>query len=217
MSIRQVIILGSLTLVLSGCFWNNTPTLDLTSTPGPTSDTSLVHIDAAALTPELVAEFQTAAGLAKSWRSDAALVAASVSWPPTLQTGRAQRVYVFGSATVPADWWLVTFNEQTGERVRSLVPKEDYLGAALPTVPLEFWKLNAVEALQRAEAAGGGAFREKNPGAEVTASLARRGPNGWLWWVVSYRGLNDETATYRIHPSTGELYTDDGELLEPAS
>lgn len=102
-------------------------------------------------------------------------------------------------------------NEQTGERIRALIPKEDYLGATLPPTPVEFWKINSLQALQIADAGGGQAFREQNPGAEITASLTRQGPNDWLWWVVTYRGLNNQTTSVRIQPATGEIYDESGQ------
>lgn len=162
------------------------------------------------MTTALEKEFQDAQDLAKAWHPDATLYTHTVSFPASLARSQSKRVYVFSSVTTQSDWWTVTVNEQTGQRVRAQIPKEDYLVPTLPAVPLEYWKVNSLQALQIADAGGGKAFREKNPGTEITANLTRQGPNGWLWWVVNYRGLGSETLSIRIQPASGEIYNEDG-------
>lgn len=194
---------------------NNSPTLDIPddATRAASETDTLLTVDPTSITDGLDREFQDAEELAKNWKSDAVLYAHTVSFPSNLARGESKRVYVFGSPTTLSDWWTVTVNEQTGERIRAQIPKEDYLGAALPPAPVEFWKINSLQALQIADAAGGKTFRTENPGAEITASLTRQGPNDWLWWVVTYRGLNNKTTSVRIQPATGELYDESGQLV----
>lgn len=202
-------ILG-LGVTLGGCLFQNSPTLDLTSPPA-TEDNTIVSVDPTLVSTALLDEFNQVRTLAQTWRSDAQFYALTVSWPSNLARGRARRVYVFASPIDPNNWWTVAVNEQTEERMRSLIPREDYLEPMLEPIPMDFWKLNEIQAIQAAEANGGKAFREANPGAEVSATLARRGPNNWLWWVVRYRGLDDKDLIVRIHPGSGEIYNEQGE------
>lgn len=218
MTWRAIGLTALVGLALVGCSPQNAPTLELPAeTPTATTDDTLLSADAGALTSALTQEFRDAQALALAWRSDAVLVAHTVQFPPTLARGKAKRVYVFGSPTQTAEWWTVTINETTAERVRALIPREDYLEPTLPPAPLEFWKLNSVEALQKADVAGGQAFRQANPGAEATATLMQKGPNNWLWWVVTYRGASGDPLSVRIHPKSGELYGEDGRPITSPS
>lgn len=196
----------------SSCSLANNPTLNIDETTNtPASSNTLLGVDPTEISDSLTKEFQDAQALAKTWRSDATLYAHTVNFPSSLARGESKRVYVFGSITALSDWWTVTVNEQTGERVRALIPREDYLGPTLPTVPLEFWAINSIQSLQIADEAGGKDFREENPGAEMTATLMRKGPNDWLWWTVDYRGLNNQVKTVRIHPMSGAVYDENGQ------
>lgn len=192
----------------------NTPTLKFSDQP-TTSDDSLLSVDAQTLTETLAQEFEMAQNLATAWRSDAEPVAVTVTWPPNLARGRAKRVYVFGSPTETATWWTVAMHEQTGERVRSLIPKEDYLGPNVAPIARKYWQVNAVQALQIADGEGGKQFRQEHPGAQVSASLITQGPKGWLWWIVSYRGEDNQTLQVRIDPATGDVYNENGDLVRP--
>ena len=218
----RLVLIGAVALALAGCGGlKNVPTVTLsdgaTPTASATVDTSLLSIDPASVMPTFISEFNQVEELAKSWKPDAQFYGLTASWPTTLAQARGKRVYIFGSPSNPTVWWTVALNEQTNERIRSIIPKEDYLGTDLVPVAQQFWKLNALEALQIAEKAGGTTFRQNNPGAEVTSTLAHRGPKGWLWWVVTYRADNNRELLVRIHPSSGEIYTEDGEPMNTAT
>lgn len=212
--LRRWILAVTASLLLVGCggFKNVptvTPTGQVTTTP-PTQTASLLTIDPATVMPSLVSEFQQISDLARSWKSDAQLYAVTASWPTNLAPGRGKRVYIFGSTSLPTQWWTVALNEQSNERIRALIPKEDYLGADLPVMAQQYWKINVLEALQIAEKSGGIDWRTTHPGAEITSTLAHQGPLGWLWWIVTYRGDDGQELIIRIHPSTGEVYTEAG-------
>lgn len=205
-----IVLIASL---LTGCSaLKNVPILNISEAPDDTSE-NLATIDPSALTADYQAQLAKAETAAKEWQPDATLRAVAASWPSTLPLASSKQAYIFGSPNLPTTWWVYSYHEGNDERLRSEIPRSDYLGPDLPELPRQFWQLNAVEALQQAEKAGGAAFRESNPGAEVTASLSVQGPKGWLWWLVSYRGLNDSQLTVRVHPSTGDLYDDEGNLL----
>lgn len=210
---RPIILTITLTVFLTGCL-KNSPTLE-----GPLGDTdtppieNLSTVDADTLTSGFITERQTADAMAKAWHADSVIYAMTVSWPPNLAEGRDKRVYVYGSATAPQVWWTVGINEQTDHSIPALIPRKDYLGTTLPAMQTAYWSLNPVQALQIAEEKGGKEFREDNPGAEVTASLAQQGPNNWLWWVVSYRGNDTNQLRVRIHPQSGVVYDEQGQEL----
>lgn len=213
--IARLSLIGLLPLALTGCFGQNNPTFNapasqLSASVSPALPT-LLTTDAKSATADLIAEYQQALASARQWHADAKLYAVTVEWPPTLLTGLAKRVYVFGSAADHDQWWTLAINEQTKEHIRSYVPKSDYLGYELQPVSLAYWKINAVQALQIADANGGKDFRAANPGSEITESLAAIGPKGWLWWTVNYRGENNAEKHVIIHPSTGVVYDTDGD------
>lgn len=207
--------MGLLPIGLSGCFGQNSPTLQapasqLSSSALPALAT-LLTTNAQAATADLVTEYQQALAAAQQWHSDAQLYAMTVEWPPSLLPGNAKRVYVFGSAADHDQWWTLAVNEQTKDHIRSLVSKSDYLGYQLTPVNVSYWKINAVQALQIADTNGGKDFRQANPGSEITASLAEIGPNGWLWWTVNYRGESGAEKHILIHPTTGVVYDSTGQ------
>ncbi len=206
-------MLGLLPIALTGCFGQNNPTFTVpqTSLSASPALATLLSVDGKSATADLVTEYQDTAAAAKEWHPDAELYTVTVAWPPSLLTGKAKRVYVFGSAAERDHWWTLAINEETKEHIRALVAKSDYLGYELTPIPLAYWKVNAIEALQIADTHGGKEFREANPGSELTASLAAIGPNDWLWWVVNYRGEQTAEKHIRIHPGTGQVYTEAGQ------
>ena len=214
---RQWLLIAITGLLLAGCGGLKnvptvTPTTEVSPTPTKTAAATLLTVDPATVMPTLVTEFNQVEESAKAWRADAQFYAMTASWPANLVLGRAKRVYIFGSPSLPTLWWTVALNEQTNERIRALIPKEDYLGTGLPAMARQYWKINILEALQIAEKNGGTAFRTTYPGAEITSTLAHQGPLSWLWWVVTYRADTGQELTIRIHPSSGEIYTEQGVL-----
>lgn len=217
MNLRRPLIALLAASVLAGCGGlSNSPTLTPspnTTTPTTSASASLLTVDPQTVLPSLISELAQVEELARAWRPDAQFYATTVSWPADLSLGRARRVYIFGSASVPTDWWTMAVNEQTNERMRALIPKEDYLGVHLPPMARQYWKIDALTALQTAEKAGGTAFRAAHPSADVTGTLAHLGPRGWLWWGITYRGAGEEELSVRIHPASGEVYNEQGELI----
>lgn len=215
-TVRTGIVTLFTSVFLTGCILNNSPTLtgpvDATD-PGNSVVDSLATVDPASVDRGLKDEYAEVERAAKEWDAGAKLYAITINWPATLASGNSQRVYVFGSSTNEQVWWTLAINEQTHKRLRSLIPRSDYLGTDLDPVATQYWQINAVTALQAAEAAGGKEFREQNiTGIQVTTSLIDQGPKGWLWWVVNYRVAQDYVKYY-VDPKTGQVYDEDGEPL----
>lgn len=218
-----LVILG-LAVTLTGC--KNSKSSDETSeTATETADeteTSSTADDLTTILPSSVdTTLETHLNLARNavqaWHPDAALTYVSIELPASLALDSGNEVYVFGSAQDTGNWWTYSLSQETGKFVRAIIPKEDFLGAELTPVNLEYWKMNHVEALQLAEDNGGNDFRLANTGTRVTLFLSQRAPRGWLWWSVEYKAPSGESFTLLVNPNRGEVVDENGNELSPST
>lgn len=126
-----------------------------------------------------------------------------VELPGTLEVNSGNDRFIYASPTDKANNWTITFSELTGNFIRAIIPKEDYLGN-LTVVNTNLWKFHYVTALQIAEKNGGKDWREKNTPTGVTLTLKHGEPNDWLTWTVEYQSKTDKLVK-KIDANSGKL------------
>lgn len=165
--------------------------------------TDLTNVDSAEYDEPIKNEYATAAAKAKEANPNLLLAAISVEIPATLGLKSANTRYVFVSDKDVINNWTITFASNTGNFIRAIIPKDDYLDN--PSVmDTKLWKFNYVTALQIAEKDGGKTWRESNELRGITITLKHGDPNNWLTWIVNYQGLNS-SLTRKIDANSGKV------------
>lgn len=222
---RRVLLIAILLVVpffLTGC--SLIPSRQKSATPSPSGAGSVsggnggatnlatvnyMTVDPSTVTESIAANQQQAANKVKAWKEDAVLHHISVTLPANLEVGQATEVYTYGSASDAYNWWTLNISGKTGKSVRAIIPKEDFLGTELKPIPMQFWKINYVEALQLAEANGGADYRANHPGSTIVLSLAVGEPRQYLWWTVEYQA-GDQSFKILVNPATKEVMNESG-------
>lgn len=178
-----------------------TPSTDLLTTASPEQFNS-----------QAATNYNKAVELALSWQPDAVLYGLNIKLPTSLKANLATEIYLFGSPADQKVWYTVSINQQSGKITRAWVTKEDFMPQIQYPVKIQYWKTNYVEALQQAEKNQGLTFRDKNPNANISLTLAVSQPKNWLWWQVEYQAtLSGETLKIKIDPNTGKVVGETGE------
>lgn len=182
--------------------------------PSSTGATYLT-VDPTTLESTIQADNSLAQQKAQIWKKDAVLYQVSIKLPSNLAVGQATEVYTYGSSSDAYNWWTLNVSQKTSKSIRAIVPKEDYLGTTLQPIPLKFWKMSYVEALQMAETNGGSNFRTQHPDSQVTVNLSVSQPKNFLWWSVEYEPIAGETFKILVNPATSEVITSTLPTLQP--
>jgi len=114
--------------------------------------------------------------------------------------------YVFSAPDDTLNNWMITISQVSGNYIRALVPKTDYLGSP-ELINTSLWKYNYVTALQLAEQNGGLDWREKNTLSSLKLTLRHSGTNNWLLWIVEYTGV-DSNLTVKLDANSGKVVTE---------
>ena len=165
--------------------------------------TDLTNVDPALYDEPIKNEYAAAAAKSLEANPKLLLAAISVEIPPVLGLKSANTRYIFVSDKDAINNWTITFASDTGNFIRAIIPKDDYMGN--PTVmDTKLWKFNYVTALQIAEKDGGLAWRESNELKGITLTLKHGDPNNWLVWTVNYQGANS-SFTRKIDANSGKI------------
>lgn len=179
-----------------------------TESPTPTStESDITTIDPDSITEESKSNLSLGEKKAGEWSNGAVLYAVSVKIPSTLSASEVVEVYTFGAPASPYDWWTISISVRTGNYIRAVIPKEDYLGSNLIPIARQYWKTNYVEALQVAEKNGGKEWREsKQEAVQINETLMHTDPNNYLYWVVDYQTLSgSDKLVIKVNANTGEV------------
>lgn len=206
------IIVVALTLTGASCSWfgsnsNNSNNSSNTTTTYPLLSAATNSIDS--MFSSNLTQSQTKA---KAWKSDAALYAVNIKLPRDLAVNQAVETFVYGSSQDTANWWTYAVSESSGNFVRAIVPKEDYLTSVTKPIDMNYWKINYLEALQIAQNNGGQDFLTNNPSATITETLDNSQPKGWLWWLVEYKGTSGNLSV-RINANDKTVVNESGEII----
>lgn len=149
----------------------------------------------------------------KVWRGDAQFIAIVLKAFPETSEETLTETFVFGSPEDANNWWTYSLAEQTGKVVRSITPKEDYLGTDFQPIKEEYWQISYIEALAEAEKNGGTSFRADNPSSQINMVLAQTNPKGWLWWQIEYKAASSNLKIL-VNAADGKAYNESGELIQ---
>ncbi|MCL5795818.1 MAG: hypothetical protein M1338_05700 [Patescibacteria group bacterium] len=230
MNNKNIFIISAFLLVflsLSGasCNWfskNNANSASPTPTATNTATTAagygqLLTASPSAISSLFNSNLTQAEAKAKSWKQDAKLYAVNIKLPKNLGTNQAIETFIFGSDQDKNYWWTDAISENSGNFVRAIVPKEDYLSEVKTPINNNYWKINYLDALLIAEDNGGKAFREKDPDSQISLNLYNSQPKGWLWWLVEYKNTNGESLKVRINANDQSVVDESGTVITTGS
>lgn len=166
----------------------------------------LTNVDPAEYDEPTKKEYAVASTKAVEADSKNALAAMVVELPASLGVSSGNVRYIFTSNLDPTNNWTITFSQETGNYIRAVIPKDDYMGN-VPGMDTKLWKFNYVTALQIAEKEGGKDWRDNNELKGVTETLKHSDPNNWLTWTVEYQGVNSVFST-KIDANSGKVVTE---------
>lgn len=153
----------------------------------PVTITDLTNVDPTLYDEPVKSEFATARAKAEEVDPKYQLASISVEIPASLGLKSANSRYIFVKDKDTVNNWTITFAADTGNFIRALIPKDDYIGNP-PAIDTKLWKFNYVTALQITEKDGGKTWRENNELRGITLTLKHGDPNNWLSWSVNYQG-----------------------------
>jgi len=149
--------------------------------------TDLTNVDPVNYDEPVKKEYALAAVKAKEVNSNYQLAVVEVDLPASLALNSGNDRYLFVTDKDKTNNWVITLSLETGNFIRSLIPKDDYMGNP-QVMNTKLWKFNYVTALQIAEKDGGEAWRESNTLESVTLVLKHTDPNNYLTWSITYQG-----------------------------
>ena len=151
--------------------------------------TDLTNVDPINYDEPVKKEYALASAKAKEVNPNYQLAAVEVDLPASLALNSGNDRYIFVADKDKVNNWVITLSLETGNFIRSLIPKEDYMGNPA-VLDNKLWKFNYVTALQIVEKDGGKTWRENNDLQSVTLILKHTDPNNYLTWSVTYQGEN---------------------------
>lgn len=166
--------------------------------------TNLSNLEPADFNKVLQSEYSQAGNKAAAANTLNKLVAIEVTIGKDLSPQSIISRYIYSADNDNNNNWIYSVSSANGSFIRSLTPKEDYLGNLTP-INAENWKYNFVTALQLAEKAGGLEWRESNTNTItfITLTLRNSGESDTVWNVL-YQGIND-SKSFTFNASSGKL------------
>jgi len=168
---------------------------------------NLTNLDPVDFDSVLKGNLATADTKAKEVNKDYKLADIEIEIGKSLQPEATIIRYVYNLEPASTDNWVISFSQDTGNFIRSLIPSDDYLGRP-KHIDTTLWKFNYVTALQLAEKNGGLTYRENNSDfSSVTLSLRHTGVKGWLIWSVVYKSESNSFSV-QIDANSGDKVTE---------
>jgi hypothetical protein len=144
---------------------------------------------------------------AKVWNNAAGLCAASVKIGSDLSTQGMTYSYIYCATSDKTYYFNINYNS-SGEFLRALIWKTDYIKTNLTPVSLTYLKISFFEALQTAENStnGGAAFRASHPQAGITLNLYQANPSNYNYWFVDYQdSATPDKLIVQINTNSGQV------------
>ncbi|MCL5407218.1 MAG: hypothetical protein M1429_01855 [Patescibacteria group bacterium] len=182
------------------------------ATPTNAAPIAILSADGTLQMTVIRANLANAQVAAKLWKDDAQLVGLVLKISPDITAGNLTETFVFGSPQDPANWWTYSISEKESKIVRSLTPREDYLGNNLQPIKEDYLKTSYIDAIKAAEAANGANFRAKDANTQINVLLTQANPNGWLWWQIEYQSA-DSKLKILVSADNGKVYNVNGEPI----
>lgn len=212
---KQPIFIGFLVVAVIGAFiWNyadlfkkkKAETTTETAQTQNVKISNLTNLTASDFDPMIKREQTVANQKALEQNKDNKIAGVVINIGSNLLPTSVVTRYVYNSAADKTNNWVITFSTDSSSYLRSVVPKEDYLGD-LKQFDTNLWKYNYVTALQLAEKNGGQAWRETHSdfsGAKLTLKIL--GENNWLEWIVEYTSPSANFMIY-LDANSGKVVT----------
>ena len=167
--------------------------------------TDLTNVDPVSYDEPTKKEYALAASKAKEVSSTYQFAALEVDLPGSLALNSGTDRYIFVSDKDKTNNWTIAMALDTGNYIRALIPKDDYMGNP-QVMDTNLWKFNYVTALQLAEKNGGKTWRENNSLQSMALILKHTDPNNFLTWSITYQG---ESSSFFI-----KIDANSGKVLE---
>ncbi len=167
--------------------------------------TTLANVDPTDFDAAIKEEYALANTKALQANSTNKLAALDIKISADLKPGNSTTSYIYASNDDKNNW-AITFSQSSGNYLRALIPKEDYLGM-LQVLNTGLWKFNYVTAFQIAEKTGGADWRAGNNLTGLTLTLSHLPPKNWLMWTVQYQS-KDQTLVKNIDANSGRVIED---------
>ena len=136
-------------------------------------------------------EFDFAFSKAKEWKDDALFFGVVAKYKDGISVENGKNTYIFASPSLATYYWTLTINQSKNENgehdyERVIYYRDDYfLPATAAVVPIAYWKLNYIDALQKADDLGGKDIRAQGKKYDVNVLLSAQ-EGEYLAWSVEY-------------------------------
>ncbi len=201
-----IIILVAILIALGWSYYTSWSENKNTSVPidqTPVQIANLANVDASEFDEVVRDEYAVAKTKAQEVNATNTLRAIEVELP-SVKINSGNNRYVFANPEDTNNNWTITISQLTGNYIRALIPKSDYVGE-LQELDTKLWKFNYVTALQIAEENGGLTFRENNSIAGIKLTLKHVSPDSWLLWNVVYTSSTGKELSVKIDSNSGKV------------
>ncbi|MCX6808357.1 MAG: hypothetical protein NTW50_01660 [Candidatus Berkelbacteria bacterium] len=189
----------------------NTATNTTTNTAVETTTvTDLTNATAADFTQTISDEYALANQKASAANSQNQLCGIEVVIGSGLTQDSVSTRYIYTTGPSDTNNWIFNVKQTSQSFIRSLIPKEDYLGEMATFSPAN-WKKSYVEALQIAEQSGGATWRSNNSGSFNGVDMTLKAGTGTnpVVWQINYLSSDVMSTQFQvvINASSGAVVT----------
>ncbi len=180
--------------------------------PENTTPKNVLDLDGAEALSTSKKNLITAKSTTKYWSGNTRFVALNIQVGENLSIIDTSQVFIFYSpGNHPIQkyyYWMASFNNE-GKYLRGMLHKEDYLkdlGTNPKAIVLSKWKNSWVDALKKAELAGGKEFQTKHENdTKISMSLRTDIATNSLIWQINYQQLSaQDSLDIIVDAETGE-------------
>jgi len=155
-------------------------------------------------------EFNFAFAKAKEWRDDSLFFGMVARYKGGIARENGKNTYIFASPSLADFYWTIVIDQAKNENgehdyERIIYYREDYfLPDNVAVVPMQYWSLDYLDALQKADELGGKDIRAAYKNYDVNVLLSAR-EDRYLMWDVEYL-VDDESRFFiSINAYNGEV------------
>lgn len=149
--------------------------------------------------------FSKANGLATKWQTDAKLILISTNYIGDYEDKGVIDQYIFISDNQKDMLFAVNVPRDDHSKFnRMLIFKEDVpLSSKVKPLPLQYWKINYAQALEKADAMGGYSYRRDHPNFQMSQTLSLV-ENRNMAWTMIYKSQDGKDFEVVLDSSSGQ-------------
>lgn len=146
-----------------------------------------------------------AGGLATKWQADAKLILISSNYLASYDDKGVIDQYIYSSDGQKDLLFAVNIPREDHSKFnRMLIYKEDVpLSSKVMPLPLKYWKVSYAQAIEKADAMGGYAFRQDNPNFQMSQTLSLVSGRNMAWTMI-YKSANAKDFEVVIDANSGQ-------------